>query len=746
MVVPKNSNAGEGLIWGLVFTFLIVAALYVAYNYESLFGGGSVSGPTTTPSETINKAQESTKETLERYGLPADTVKTDPPPSKESFLDKAESIAKDTLTDPKFYEAVAISEILKKAMTGALEKGLLQGGEVAAKAIAKALEEVGVKAAAEIAEKVGAKLGEMAAGVAAGPPGWLFDIIQGLSLGLDLWDPAGFNQFASNKSMILPIRDKIEKAAIQAKQQYNLQPPYVFSLGNTVYSPTLKPISSVFSDALQNYQNSLMSKAINNLPKDKYDTFLDDIKNKIDVSTDEALIKAIVDQAQIEVNKDPKARDKYLFDYINLKIDGKLKQYIVLNDSVSSTQTIGVTLSEKGADLFNQETLNNADVAFLALYSKYYRTLDSNGNLTAKTLASPVTQQSYLKTVMNMCTGTSLTSKMELIKQLPRADVNPSQYGVTFNNDTGICNYTKNYCERFGMMKSSGSVDGIKYTDCKNLPGEEIASLVFGTTLTHAVVFMDEKEIDLIETGYKTTKDQAVKAYGSVEGFFSDTANDVAKGIVSATSTIDDATTSAARQTWKTLKSTASAAADEARKAKEEAQRLAEEAARKAKEEAERLAEETKKKAEEAARKTKEEAERLAEETKKKTQEAARKAKEEAERLAEETKKKTEEAARKAKEEADRLARESKKGYESAKKTLKKWFSDDRLKTNITRVHNRAYGKFLLPVYTWDWIPNNPFGLVGSEHGVMSSDVAMFCPDAVSQYHGYDIVDYNLIR
>jgi len=317
-------------------------------------------------------------------------------------------------------------------------------------------------------------------------------------------------------------------------------------------------------------------------------------------------------------------------------------------------------------------------------------------------------------------------------------------------------------------MKSSGSVDGITYTDCKNLPGEEIASLVFGTTLTHAVVFMDEKEIDLIETGYKTTKDQAVKAYGKVEGFFSDTANDVAKGIVSATSTIDDVTTSAARQTWKTLKSTASAAADEARKAKEEAQRLAEEAARKTKEEAQRLAEETKKKAEEAARKTKEEAERLAEETKKKTEEAARKAKEEAERLAEETKKKTEEAARKAKEEADRLARETKKkteevggavvgvgkkavstlasGGRSAKKKLKKWFSDDRLKTNITRVHNTAYGKFLLPVYTWDWIPNNPFGLVGSEHGVMSSDVAMFCPDAVSQYHGYDVVDYNLIR
>jgi len=302
-----------------------------------------------------------------------------------------------------------------------------------------------------------------------------------------------------------------------------------------------------------------------------------------------------------------------------------------------------------------------------------------------------------------------LTSKMELIKQLPRADVNPSQYGVTFNNDTGICNYTKNYCERFGMMKSSGSVDGITYTDCKNLPGEEIASLVFGTTLTHAVVFMDEKEIDLIETGYKTTKDQAVKAYGSVEGFFSDTANDVAKGIVSATSTIDDATTSAARATWKTLKSTASTVAGETKKAAGAVVDVG-------------------KKAVSTVESGATEAAGAVVDVGKKTVSTVESGTTEAVGAVVDVGKKTVST------------------VESGFKKLGKVFSDDRLKTNITRVHNRAYGKFLLPVYTWDWIPNNPFGLVGSEHGVMSSDVAMFCPDAVSQYHGYDIVDYNLIR
>ena len=54
--------------------------------------------------------------------------------------------------------------------------------------------------------------------------------------------------------------------------------------------------------------------------------------------------------------------------------------------------------------------------------------------------------------------------------------------GVTYNQDTGVCNLSDQYCRRYGADQ------GVKNGDCSFSKGEEIASTIFGTAFTRSLV------------------------------------------------------------------------------------------------------------------------------------------------------------------------------------------------------------------------------------------------------------------
>lgn len=640
----NNSGDGTGFfLISMLLSLLFIAGAVILRRYMT-----TVNVDTRTPDQINTDAHKEIQETKQKYGIDDDNSK------KGSSGIDVTKIAGDLLTNPATYESIVLSMLLKTVLFKAEQKGMLKTGEVAAKAIARALEKVGAEAAAKVTEEVGFKMGEMALGMEAGPPGWLFDVFQGLSVAIDLWDPAGFNQFGSNKDIILDVRNKVEIATITAFKKNNKSTPLVFSISNVKESPTLKPLASVFSNAMSTYQSGLMTDAIKQLPDNYYNKFLDDIDKKIDVSSDKDLIDAIVNKSIELMNKNPKDRDAYIFQYMNSNIQTKLKQYIEYNQNLSSKNIIAVSLSKKGCEVFNKETLNNENVAYIAIYSKKYRDLNSNGQVITKQVSSTVAQQSFLKAVMNMCTGTSLTSKMEIFKKMPRATVNPSDYGVTFNDDTGVCNYTKNYCERFGLKyKGSVTVGDITFPDCTELPGEELASLIFGTTLTHGAVFLGEKAIDGIEAGYDATRKKAVSTWKDTKGFFNKVGSTTVKGLKVAGGAIEGAGKDAVH--W------------------------------------------------------------------------------------------TEGAGKDALHWTEGAGKDALHWTGGAISTIGGWFSDQKLKTNIYPVEGKIYGRYQLPLYMWDWKPDNPFGLAGKHMGVMSSEVRKVCPEAVRVYHGYDVVNYNML-
>jgi hypothetical protein len=65
-----------------------------------------------------------------------------------------------------------------------------------------------------------------------------------------------------------------------------------------------------------------------------------------------------------------------------------------------------------------------------------------------------------------------------------RLKIDPTKFGVTFDDDTGLCNYTKEYCDRFGLGRYLNKDLGMH--DCEPISGTELLEMIFGTTVTRA--------------------------------------------------------------------------------------------------------------------------------------------------------------------------------------------------------------------------------------------------------------------
>ncbi len=95
--------------------------------------------------------------------------------------------------------------------------------------------------------------------------------------------------------------------------------------------------------------------------------------------------------------------------------------------------------------------------------------------MITKTLARPVSLISPLKT-----TTSCFNKNAEILKKINRNDLDPKKYGVTFNQDNGLCNYTSDFCDRVGLdytVKNS-------IPDCTEDTGQKVAEAIVGKTIT----------------------------------------------------------------------------------------------------------------------------------------------------------------------------------------------------------------------------------------------------------------------
>ena len=103
----------------------------------------------------------------------------------------------------------------------------------------------------------------------------------------------------------------------------------------------------------------------------------------------------------------------------------------------------------------------------------------------------------------------SFCTKRRQLSGLSNA-VDPTQLGVTFDMDRGVCNFTREYCRRYGME--------FRNNDCYTSDAQKVFELILGTTITRA--YKDEymNAVDDLTSGDPLRMAQAALLLNPVTG------------------------------------------------------------------------------------------------------------------------------------------------------------------------------------------------------------------------------------
>lgn len=464
--------------------------------------------------------------------------------AKEAIEAGAEAVIKESM-DKASKEAAkkAIKDLGKKATQEAIEKAVKEATEKAAReAGERAVKEIGAKLGREVAEKAAstmatkaggsiasksaaaaakaavttAKAGKASAAAARGmasltkltnPLTAAFVVFDLASLTIDLLDVSGYANFTANA-----VNENARNVAEMSAQDMCLELKIDY--------PQLFPPEVVFPDewttALSAMQSEFVTEAISQL--------MDKHEDPDDITDDEVLRLC-----QTLVNKDPKRRDTLLYEALVDALPSNQRKYVQLYSKLSTKTRIAVSLSRAGAEWWNGRHKAGWYNAFhagkgdnpkpLALYSSKYRVLaDESWFKKAKknreamkaaknmpnfggqkppdvgTLENPKVKEKTLAEAAPVALSMAPTQNLMAMCEAKKNEknifggsvndgVDPKKFGVTFNLRTGVCKYTRSYCERFALQfQASGN------TDCIPYPGQGVAETIFGTEITRAFV------------------------------------------------------------------------------------------------------------------------------------------------------------------------------------------------------------------------------------------------------------------
>lgn len=350
----------------------------------------------------------------------------------------------------------------------------------ARKTFAKQLAKQGVSAFTAAAQKSIREAGEQAAKKAAKKFGRAFGAFELLSIALDIWDPYRYNSHVDRKD-IEKERNIMEYAFINHQQT---PPPYVYELVeypgleekyNEAYASAYSDIElTILED--QTKFDSPVKKLVDDYTNGDYtaEQFNDELKQTL---FDES-IKEPYKSQMLEKTYDYLIKNNEYF-VGNLKMENIIKY---------DKQLIGITqgglyFTEAFVKYYNdtnKEKIYNHEITMLVFTDKY-RALDKpiteqdpkNPSLKTETFVRKVAMNTSINPIYTLCTkpregGNKVSINMEEL--------------ATFNQDTGLCDYSEEYCSEMGLDYSSSD------NSCKSRPGQYIAEMLFGTTATRAVL------------------------------------------------------------------------------------------------------------------------------------------------------------------------------------------------------------------------------------------------------------------
>ena len=383
-------------------------------------------------------------------------------------------------------------------------RAALAGSRAARAAAAAAKAARALAAGARIAATATAKY---SAAASAGPPGWiaagLMLIFDAVSITLDILDVDGYDSYTS-QGVLNKMRSIIDYSMASEFEKLEMDYPFMFPI-TTAY-PEEMPLAQEYANSVlvEKYMKKDIELEKHKNAKIAFDAY---VKKIVDNPDSEPPVPQEYTDFILQMLKDRhKERDSLIFSKLK-ELLGEKAYTIEYYEAISGPDRLGVSLSEEGAKEWNsqheQTWLNNNDLYNppdpetvekpdppAACYTDTYYVYDSGPSddpvMVPKKLPVKTVLGNYYGPLLAYC------EKMRQMKGTSTS-VNPKALGTRFNFNSGVCEFSKEYCRRYGLQ--------FKNNDCKPAPGQDIAEMIFGKTITRGSIREWERRKDDYRSG-----------------------------------------------------------------------------------------------------------------------------------------------------------------------------------------------------------------------------------------------------
>jgi len=363
---------------------------------------------------------------------------------------------------PKIYRAIKNPAVAARAAKNAT---------VAAKVAVKLFLKNGTKTAIKVAATAPLK-------AAMGPVGWAMLVFDLVSAALDIYDPVGYEEFMSNE-VALNLRNISEHSFHLILENEGQSIP---ALADFDYrNPTGQ---WALTHVIPSVRERMYDKAIENIPLEMLEAFEEnDLVAQQVYIADEAqkLLEAYMDTVEY--------KKEICQTYQNQRGN---------NNKVKWINGIGCSMTASECNLFNDyQSKQDPDNQQFALFTNKYR----------KKVGGSV-KKPNMRT-FNLPTKACMISPLRWSKEACTSDKGQ------WDEDEAMCSFSSRYCTHNGL-NAKRMQNGIN--NCVMYPGQRIAEMFFGKTITRHYIRMHDPE------SYKALLDgdlSLLKSYGEILAFLS---------------------------------------------------------------------------------------------------------------------------------------------------------------------------------------------------------------------------------
>jgi len=329
---------------------------------------------------------------------------------------------------------------------------------------------------------------------------------------MDILDTEGYASFIGQDTLV-STKNMIDYQSWEAMQQADMEYPMLYPLIE-LYGKSYELAAETGSGKLlDKYFESDMELEKNSEYKKAFDDYIDALIESVVNETDEPKFPIKLEEYAMKIPEDHYIeRDELIYDAMKILIPlADVLSNTKLYPKISSPKTIGITLSEQGANRMNAKNKsdwldNDESEKMVAVYTDKYSVYKSgdatNPVMEEKTLAEKTVLASSYGMLFSLCEKRRKTRS-------EAGSVTPTSFGSYYDFKNSKCIFTNELCKKYGLKWKSGE------NDCGEYEGQKAAEIVFGPTMTRGAIKLG----NTVDAGW-TSRGDAFKS-GDAEKIFS---------------------------------------------------------------------------------------------------------------------------------------------------------------------------------------------------------------------------------